>query len=165
MSKTYEEMSLKELEEMKRQALIKEFADKEKSKNADTHSDVKLNINGDLSMNKETQDSKLVGYFSQYIESTGEEYTPYAFTNSDTGKGMTTDQLSKIFSEFYKADGSRHDFESSGLGLTIVKRIIEMHGGRIWAESEGIGKGSTFYFSLPLDRERNTASSKNQIVT
>ncbi|MBN2065858.1 MAG: PAS domain S-box protein [Candidatus Thermoplasmatota archaeon] len=83
---------------------------------------------------------------------------------SDTGKGMTNDQLSKVFNEFYKADGSRHDFESSGLGLTIVKRIIEMHGGRIWAESEGIGKGSTFYFSLPLCRERNTASSKNQIV-
>jgi signal transduction histidine kinase len=74
----------------------------------------------------------------------------------DTGKGMTKDQLSHIFNDFYKADTSRHELESSGLGLPICKRIIEKHGGHIWAESEGIGKGSTFYFTLPLQRtEKN----------
>lgn len=68
---------------------------------------------------------------------------------SDNGIGMTQEQIQFLFDEFYKADPSRHDFESNGLGLAIVKRIIEQHGGRVWAESEGLGKGSIFYFTLP----------------
>jgi len=73
----------------------------------------------------------------------------------DNGVGMTSEQLHHIFDEFYKADQSRHDFDSSGLGMPICKSIVEKHGGRIWAESEGINKGSTFYFTLPkkLDEE------------
>ncbi|RLF23845.1 MAG: hypothetical protein DRN01_07255, partial [Thermoplasmata archaeon] len=71
----------------------------------------------------------------------------------DTGIGLTEGQKEKIFDEFYKADKSRHDFDSSGLGLAICKRIVEKHGGRIWAESKGPGKGSTFYFTLPLGRK------------
>lgn len=67
----------------------------------------------------------------------------------DTGIGMTQEQLDNVFDEFYKADSSRHDFDSSGLGLPICKSIVEKHGGRIWAESEGIGKGSIFYINLP----------------
>jgi len=68
----------------------------------------------------------------------------------DTGIGMTKEQISKVFSEFYKADESRHDFDSSGLGMPICKRIVERHGGKIWVESSGLGKGSTFYFTIPL---------------
>ena len=67
---------------------------------------------------------------------------------SDTGIGMTKEQLDHIFEEFYKADESRHHIDSSGLGLSICKRIIENHGGNIWAESAGVDKGSTFYFTL-----------------
>lgn len=67
----------------------------------------------------------------------------------DTGMGMTKKDLKYVFEEFYKADPSRHDFDSSGLGMTICKRIVEKHGGKIWAESAGIGKGSTFYFTIP----------------
>jgi signal transduction histidine kinase len=66
----------------------------------------------------------------------------------DTGIGMTKEQLRQIFNEFYKADDSRHSLDSSGLGLTITKKIVEKHGGQIWAESPGKGKGSTFYFTL-----------------
>ncbi len=73
----------------------------------------------------------------------------------DTGIGMTEEQIRRIFDEFYKADESRHDFESSGIGLSICRKIIEKHGGKIWAESPGLGKGSTFYFTLktakPMD--------------
>jgi PAS domain S-box-containing protein len=68
---------------------------------------------------------------------------------ADSGVGMTKEQLDQIFDEFYKADESRHDFRSSGLGLSICKRIVEKHGGKIWAESSGLGKGSTFYFTIP----------------
>ena len=72
----------------------------------------------------------------------------------DTGIGMTEEQIRRIFDEFYKADESRHDLDSSGLGLSIAKRIVEKHGGKIWAESPGKGKGSTFYFTLPIGKEQ-----------
>lgn len=71
----------------------------------------------------------------------------------DTGLGMTKEQIKHAFEEFYKADKSRHDFESSGLGMTICKKIIERHDGKIWIESPGIGKGITVYFTLPLYKE------------
>ena len=67
----------------------------------------------------------------------------------DSGIGLTQRQKEHIFDEFYKVDKSRHDFESSGLGLTICKRIVEKHGGKIWAESPGLLKGTTISFTLP----------------
>lgn len=72
---------------------------------------------------------------------------------TDTGMGMTQDQIDHMFDEFYKADPSRHDFDSSGLGMSICKRIVEKHDGKIWAESDGPGKGSTFYFTLPKEEK------------
>jgi len=72
----------------------------------------------------------------------------------DTGRGMTSQQLNTIFDEFYKADESRHDFTSTGLGLSICKRIIEKHNGTIWAESAGIGKGTSIHFTLPLSTKK-----------
>ena len=63
--------------------------------------------------------------------------------------GMSEEQLNHVFDEFYKADESRHDFTSTGLGLSICKKIIEKHQGKIWAESPGIGKGTTIYFTIP----------------
>ena len=56
---------------------------------------------------------------------------------------------SMLFEEFFKADESRH-YQGSGLGLSICKKIVQGHNGRIWAESKGIGKGSTIAFSLPI---------------
>ncbi len=70
---------------------------------------------------------------------------------SDTGLGMSKKTLSMLFEEFFKADKSRH-YQGSGLGLSICKKIVEGHNGRIWAESKGIGKGSTIAFSLPIRR-------------
>jgi PAS domain S-box-containing protein len=70
------------------------------------------------------------------------------FAISDNGIGMTKEQIEQIFDEFYKADTSRHDFESCGLGMSICRRIVERHGGSIWAESPGINQGTTIYFTL-----------------
>lgn len=67
---------------------------------------------------------------------------------TDNGIGLSKEQIDHVFDEFYKVDSSRHDLDSSGLGLSICKRIVEKHGGRIWVDSPGIGKGSTFYFTL-----------------
>jgi signal transduction histidine kinase len=68
----------------------------------------------------------------------------------DQGVGMTKNQIKHIFDEFYKVDSSRHDSDSSGLGLTICKRIVEKLNGKIWVESQGIGKGTSVFFTLPI---------------
>ncbi len=72
----------------------------------------------------------------------------------DDGIGMTSEQQKFVFDEFYKLDSSRHDLDSSGLGLAICRRIVEHHGGRIWVESPGSGKGCAFYFTLNAWREK-----------
>lgn len=68
---------------------------------------------------------------------------------SDTGIGLSRDQTSHLFDEFYKADESRHKLDSTGLGLSICKRIVELHGGRIWADSRGKEKGTIIHFIIP----------------
>jgi signal transduction histidine kinase len=68
----------------------------------------------------------------------------------DTGPGIPASDLESIFEEFRQAEGSLAQRKGgTGLGLAIAKKIVEMHGGKIWVESE-IGKGSIFTFSLPL---------------
>ena len=68
---------------------------------------------------------------------------------SDTGSGIEPEHLPNIFERFYRADSSRHEHTGgSGLGLTIVKSIVEFHGGTIKAEST-LGHGTTFIISLP----------------
>ena len=68
----------------------------------------------------------------------------------DTGSGIPAEDLPHVFERFYRVDRSRaRSTGGSGLGLTIAKRIVEAHGGQIWAQS-WLGAGSTFAFSLPL---------------
>jgi signal transduction histidine kinase len=63
----------------------------------------------------------------------------------DTGEGIHPEILPRLFSKF-----ATRSYHGTGLGLFISKSIIEAHGGRIWAQNNSDGKGSTFYFSLPL---------------
>ena len=65
----------------------------------------------------------------------------------DNGRGLGTKELPNIFERFYRADASRHSAGGSGIGLSIVKKIIEDHGGKIWASST-LGKGTVMYFVL-----------------
>jgi PAS domain S-box-containing protein len=82
----------------------------------------------------------------------------------DSGRGMTKQQIDHIFEEFYKGDKSRHELSSTGLGLSICNRIIERHGGKIWAESPGPDKGSTFYFTLKKGKQKMKESEKEQKI-
>jgi signal transduction histidine kinase len=69
---------------------------------------------------------------------------------SDTGPGIPEEELDRIFDRFYKLDPARTpDRRGFGLGLTIVKQLVELHGGKVFARSE-VGKGSVFGFRLPL---------------
>lgn len=70
---------------------------------------------------------------------------------ADTGIGMGQATLEKIFNKFSRAEGASKVFtDGSGLGLYIAKEILKKHEGRIWAESQGLGKGSTFFVELPM---------------
>jgi GAF domain-containing protein len=69
---------------------------------------------------------------------------------SDTGIGIAPEDQPKIFEEFRQVGGDyAHKKEGTGLGLTLAKKFVELHGGRIWVESE-VGKGSRFIFTLPI---------------
>jgi len=71
---------------------------------------------------------------------------------ADTGVGIPPTDLPHIFNHFYRADESRARASGgTGIGLAIVKQLVEAHGGRVWAESEP-GKGSTFSFTVPVHR-------------
>jgi signal transduction histidine kinase len=68
---------------------------------------------------------------------------------SDTGIGIASEDQAKIFEEFRQVGGDyAHKREGTGLGLTLAKKFVELHGGKIWVESE-VGRGSTFSFTLP----------------
>jgi signal transduction histidine kinase len=72
------------------------------------------------------------------------------FHVSDTGIGIPQEELENVFTEFRQVDAAvTREYGGTGLGLSITKRFVEMHGGRIWVESE-FGKGCTFFFSVPL---------------
>jgi len=72
----------------------------------------------------------------------------------DTGSGISQEDLPNVFNRFYRTDQSRaRTTGGSGLGLTIAKQIIEMHGGKIWAMS-WLGAGSSFGFSLPIEGQK-----------
>lgn len=66
----------------------------------------------------------------------------------DDGIGIEAAHLERVFDEFFKADESRHDLDAAGLGLSICKRIVFNHHGRIWAESPGLGQGTIIRFTL-----------------
>jgi signal transduction histidine kinase len=69
----------------------------------------------------------------------------------DTGVGISKDDIPKLFAKFVRAkDASKTNVIGTGLGLYIAKQMLEAQGGKIWVESEGLGKGSTFFIQIPI---------------
>ena len=86
--------------------------------------------------------------------------THVSVTVADEGTGISAEQLPHLFKKFSRTDGEDggREIRDSGLGLAICKGIVEAHGGRIWAESEGLGLGAQFTFTIPVIEETRTGS-------
>ena len=83
---------------------------------------------------------------------------------SDTGQGINPDFLPYVFERFRQADSSTtRSYGGLGLGLAIVRHIVELHGGTVYAQSQGIGQGATFIVNLPLTAVVEQASQPEQV--
>ena len=80
------------------------------------------------------------------------------YSVADTGVGIPADKIESLFTEFKQTDATiASEYGGTGLGLSITKKFVEMHGGRIWVESEP-GRGSTFSFEIPLRAQEAKAA-------
>ena len=80
---------------------------------------------------------------------------------SDTGIGLNYEDRERVFRPFEQADGSAsRRYQGTGLGLSLTKRLVQLHGGKIWVDSDGEGKGSTFSFVIPIDPKENPTDLK-----
>jgi two-component system phosphate regulon sensor histidine kinase PhoR len=78
-----------------------------------------------------------------------EEPNQFEIFVQDDGPGIPPESTDRVFERFYRVDKARsRDQGGTGLGLSIVKHIVQNHGGRVWVKSE-LGKGATFFFTLP----------------
>ena len=81
-----------------------------------------------------------------------------AISVADEGRGVSAEELPQLFRKFFRTNGvdRKAEIAGEGLGLAICKGIVEAHGGRIWAESAGLGLGARFTFTVPVAREDGT---------
>jgi signal transduction histidine kinase len=86
--------------------------------------------------------------YNNEIESTGKTLQ---ISVEDTGIGLKKEDIERIFMPFEQVENSKsRKYQGTGLGLSLTRKLVELHGGKIWAESKGEGKGSIFHFTLPV---------------
>ena len=100
-----------------------------------------------------------VGALEHDTPASGQDDGTSTFFVRDNGLGIEPDQLESIFTLFERGSNPG---EGTGIGLALVRRIVEGHDGQVWAESEGPGRGSTFYFTLP--QAANLADESNAVT-
>ncbi|RJP54646.1 MAG: HAMP domain-containing protein [Anaerolineaceae bacterium] len=130
---------------------------------------ITLTFDGPRQLPRLLADEDRLGQVLTNLTANGIQYTPEGgavtisaehknneiqITVTDTGVGIPPEHLAHIFTRFYRVDKSRSRASGggSGIGLTIARHLVEAHGGKIWAESEGEGKGSRFVFTLPVHK-------------
>jgi PAS domain S-box-containing protein len=101
---------------------------------------------------KFTQDGGAVDLSARLVDVAGHQGHPWVEVSvTDTGIGLAADDLERIFEAFYQVKTPEAGkTPGTGLGLSLVRRMVELHGGKVWAESKGPGWGSRFVFTLPL---------------
>jgi signal transduction histidine kinase len=77
----------------------------------------------------------------------------------DTGRGISEEEGQRLFEPYHRLESDREHLSGLGLGLALCKTLVELHGGRIWVESQP-GQGSTFSFSVPLEHSGKRADMK-----
>ena len=85
----------------------------------------------------------------------------WRFSVADNGPGIEEKYFERIF-KIFQTLSARDEFESTGVGLTVIKKIVELYSGRVWLESE-VGKGTTFFFTLPAAGAKDYASEDNKV--
>jgi signal transduction histidine kinase len=140
---------------------IKRIIENKKSLFDEKNIEIKTNLKDDIIINADKQQfqeliTNIIENAIKYNKINGKITVKSELKNNniilsikDAGIGLSKKHINHIFDEFYKTDNSRHDFESSGLGLSICKRIVEKHNGKIWADSPGIDKGITIFIQFP----------------
>jgi PAS domain S-box-containing protein len=134
-------------------------------------SDVPDNIHGDINRLRQVFNNliynalKFTGKgsvsISVEVREKGEEHLELLFAVKDTGIGIATQDIGKLFKAFSQVDGSiTRRYGGTGLGLAISKQLVEMMDGRIWVESE-VEKGSTFYFTIRTTEARRMSKRKS----
>ena len=83
----------------------------------------------------------------------------WKFSITDNGPGIEEKYFDRIF-KMFQVLSVKEEFEGTGVGLTVAKKIVELYGGKIWIESQ-VGQGSTFFFTLPK-QEKETTDEKLQ---
>jgi signal transduction histidine kinase len=115
---------------------------------------VEANLISDFDEYLSSQDTKTQRKLKNSQSSIDNLQSSILISVADTGIGIAPEDQEKIFDEFYQVkSGIRDKTPGTGLGLSLTKRLVEMHGGRIWVESEGEGKGTRFGFLLPVKSE------------
>ena len=112
-------------------------------------------VDGVVRSGQRWTDSSEIKIFEQAAENADDNgatvSTCMEFAVSDTGIGIKAEHHGRIFDAFEQVDGSTsRRYEGTGLGLSLTKKLVELHGGKIWVESKGENKGSTFRFIVPL---------------
>lgn len=141
--------------------LIIQMQGKTQEKQIQFHMHIEKNLPG-VNVDKDRIKQVLVNILSnaiQYTPEGGKVHLSASFNDKhsirisvqDSGIGIPADQLKNVFKRFYRVDKSRaKDSGGSGIGLTVAKQLVEAHGGKIWAESEGQNLGTTIHFTLPI---------------
>ena len=136
--------------------------------NDPAHSPIELRLPGDLPLIRADSDS--IFRVVANLLSNARKYSPNGgpvivaaeavdgtvrVSIQDSGLGIPAEAVNQLFHKFYRIDSAdRRGIKGTGLGLAISKNIVEAHGGKISASSPGVGKGSTFFFTIPTVREQ-----------